>query len=350
MALQPTFRRSILLLLVLVTLSFGWWPFSFSPENDVAYRPEVAAWGFNSQYEAGDFAARGIAYSEADLDTRNWSGVTIRIVLRGRAKASGLGVFLEFFEEDSDELPALLVSQWQNHLAMRSRRERSSVKRGYSEIGYRDLFAGGDFVELLVSSEGQRTHVYVDGKAVATRSDFSLLGPDNRFVGRMVIGNSAEGTRPFTGEIKSVQVFDTFYRAKSASLLAAKPVLDFDLSSSKVPLGMRIPEQFEPAKRSVLNAIDAVNLDKPSYRSDVLVNSLGFIPVGLCFAAMARRRVKSLVAVLAWVAMASFCLSFSIEWMQGYMVHRDSSQLDLVLNTLSGCVAVMVPRRWILFL
>ncbi len=350
MGLQPTFRRSVLLLLVLVTLCFGWWPFTFSPDNDVEYRADAAAWAFNPRYEAGDSAARGVAYSESEIDTRTWSGVTIQVVLRGRSNKSGLGVFLEFFEEDEEGLPALLVSQWQDHLAMRSRRNSSEVKRGYSEIGHRETFAGSDFVELVVSSEGQKTHVYVDGRIVESRSNFSLLGSDNKFVGRLAIGNNADGTRPFTGEIRSVKIYDAFYRAKSSRFAAAKPVIDFDLSKDAVPAGLKLAESFEPAKRKMLNAVNAVNLDKASYRSDIVVNSLGFIPVGICFAAAARRRVKSYVGVLVVVGICSFCLSFSIEWMQGYMVHRDSSQLDLLLNTLSGCVAVMVPRRWILFL
>lgn len=337
-------------MLTLVTLSFGWWPFEFSPENDVAFQAAESAWAFNSRYESGDSSARGVIYAKDEINTRAWSGITIRILLRGRSNGSGLGVFLEFFEEESDELPALLVSQWVNHLAMRSRRDKADVSRGYSEIGHRDLFSGGDFVELLVSSEGKRTHVYVDGKIVESRSDFSLLGPDNKFVGRLAIGNSADGTRPFTGEIRSIGIFDTFHRAKSSSLATAKPVFHFDMSTATAPVGLLVSETFEPAKRKVLNPVNAVHLDKANYRSDIVVNSLGFIPVGLCFAAVARRRLKSFVPVLVFVGVASFGLSMSIEWMQGYMVHRDSSQLDVLLNTLSGCVAVIVPKRWILFL
>lgn len=337
-------------MLFLVTLSFGWWPMTFFPDNDVAYRADDKAWAFNHSYEAGDPSARGVVFADGEIDSTGWSGVTIRILLRGRSNGSGLGVFLEFFEEDGDDLPALLISQWVDHLAIRSRRDRVNVKRGYSEIGHRGMFSGGGFVELIVSSEGKRTHVYIDGKVVESRRDFPLLGPDNKFVGRLAIGNNADGTRPFTGEIRSVEIYDSFYRAKSNSFAAAKPVLEFDFSTEAKPAGLIVSEAFDPAKRKVLNAVNAVYLDKANYRKDVVVNSLGFIPVGLCFAAAARRRVKSFVAVLICVGLASFSLSMTIEWMQGYMVHRDSSQLDVLLNTLSGCVAVVVPRRWILFL
>lgn len=233
---------------------------------------------------------------------------------------------------------------------MRSRRERSEVERGYSEIGHRDLFRGGEFVELLVSSEGRRTHVYVDGRIVESRSDFSLLGPDNKFVGKLAIGNSADGTRPFTGEVRRVAVYDAFYRAGAKKLAVAKPVVDFNFRGAELPTGVEVSEVFRPAKRGLLHGVGLVDLEKPGYRSDIVVNALGFIPVGICFVAAARRRARSFWAVLVLVGMASFGLSFLIEWGQSFLVHRDSSQLDLALNTVSGMLAVFVPRRWILFL
>lgn len=351
MSIQPTFRRSVFLVLLLVTLSFGWWPFSFLVENDVTYLPNESAWSFNSRREAGDRSARGIAVSAEKLDTRNWPGVTILVELRGRPNNSGLGIFLEFFDDrEGEPLPALLVSEWQDHLAMRSRRDRRKVERGYSEIGHRDLFGSGKFVQIVISSEGNRTHLYAEGKIIETRSDFSLVGIDNKFFGDVVIGNSANGTRPFTGEIRRIAIYDAFYKANSAEIAAATPVLDFDGRNGSYPDGFVIAERFSAPKRLFFNPIAAANLDKPSYRSDVVVNSLGFIPVGLCFVAMARRRASSLVGVLFLLALASFSLSFTIEWGQGFLVHRDSSALDVALNTMSGCMAVFVPRRWILFL
>ncbi|MBK1878666.1 VanZ family protein [Pelagicoccus mobilis] len=350
MSLQPTFRRSVLFVLVLVTLSFGWWPYSFLPENDVSYATQEQALRFNGLHERGDFSSRGVAYSEELLDTRAWEGVTIKLELRGRPRKSGLGVFLEFFEEGDEGLPTLMVSQWQQHLALRSERLAEEVERGYSEIGHKEIFSRGGFVELLIASEGKRTHVYVDGKIVSSRSDFPLLGPDNRFLGRLAIGNSADGTRPFTGEIRRLKIYSQFYRAGSAGLAAAAPVYDFDFRPGTYPQGLSIPDRYELGKRNFFGSIDSANFEKESYKSDVLVNALGFIPVGICFAAATRRRVSSLVAQLVLVGLASFCLSMLIEWGQGYLVHRDSSLQDVLLNTFSGMVALIVPRRWILFL
>lgn len=350
MSLQPAFRRFVLVALLLVTLSFGWWPFSFLQRNDVEFLAAEKALRFNRAHEEGSYSSRGVAYFEGGLDTREWSGVTILVELRGRANRSGLGVFLEFFKEGEEGLPALLISQWQDHLAMRSKRNEASVKRGYSEIGHRDIFSSGDFVQLLIASEGRRTHVYVDGKIIASRSDFPLLGRENAFEGTFSIGNSSDGTRPFTGEIRRIEIYDKFYRAGSSELAAAVPVVDCDFRDGVTPEGVSVPDRFEMAKQRFFGAINSANFEKESYKSDIVVNALGFIPVGICFAAAARRRVSSLLGVIVLVSFASFSLSMLIEWGQGYLVHRDSSLQDVLLNTASGVVAVIVPRRWILFL
>lgn len=339
-----------MLALVLVTLGFGWWPLSFRLKNDVVYSPEAKALAFNSMHEAGVTFVRGIAFYERDLDTRSWPGVTILVELRGRSNGSGLGVFLEFFEEEELGLPSLLVSQWQTHLALRSRRDEADVARGYSEIGHREMFSSGEFTQLLMCSERGRTRVYVDGQIVESRSDFPLIGPDNKFAGRLAIGNSSDGKRPFTGEIRRVTIYDGFYRAGSSRLANAKPVIDLDFRAGAIPSGLEVPGHFVPGKRRFFNSVGAVDWEKPGYRSDIVVNALGFIPVGICFAAVARRRARSFFAVLTLVGLASFSLSLLIEWGQGYLVHRDSSQLDIMLNTASGMLAVLVPKRWILFL
>lgn len=335
---------------LLVTLAFGWWPFSFVRQNDVVASQE-GLWVFNSRFEKGEGPARGIAFSAENLDTRNWQGITVLVELHGRAKGGGLGVFLEFSDEAKGvPLPALLIAQWQDHLAMRSRRNRSEVKRGYSEIGHRDVFARDGFVQLVISSEGRRTHVYADGRILESRSDFPLLGPDNLFAGTLVVGNSADGTRPFTGEIRLVAVYDSFYRANSAAFAEARPVLEFDAARDAASQGLLIPTEFAPLQRRFFSPIAMATFQKSGYRSDIVINSLGFIPIGVCFAALLRRRVRSFLPCLFLLGLASFSLSFAIEWGQGYLVHRDSSCLDLALNTLSGCMAVFVPRKLVLFL
>lgn len=351
MRLQPTFRRLVFTIVLLVTLAFGWWPFNFAPRNDVQWDREAGALRFNPRYELGSDAARGLAFSAEALDTRDWSELSILVELTGRPRPGGLGVFLEVYENDADPMPALSVAQWQDHLAIRSRRDEGVVARGYAEIGHRDSFAGDTSIQLLLASNSQRTAVYVDGDLVESRGGYSLIGADNRFVGKLVFGNSADGASPFTGEIKRVAIFDSKTRPSELESGFAMPVVEYRFATAGGDgSNVVVPASFTPLKRSFMNPIDLSRWSDSHVRRDMLVNTFGFIPVGLCFAAAFRRRLRSGVAVLLVVAFASFSLSFLIELGQGYLVHRDSSQLDLLLNTLGGSLAAFLPRRLTLFL
>lgn len=342
---------------VLVTLYFGWRPFSFNIPNDLRLDPQSGSIRFNERHEEGDHIARGVAYCDQELDTRGWDGITIATELRGRWNGHGLSVFFDFYNEDSDELSPALFAQWKEHLALRSKRLKSDVERGYSEIGYQGLFAGNDFVSLVFSSKGNRTNVYVNGKRVEARSDFPLLGPDNQFVGSLAIGNSANGKSPFKGEIRRMAIYDGFLRPNSTAMQQATPVWSFDVSKSQMELdgfpvvkGLDIEQRFKPANLIFLKPVREILWDRPEFRSDFIINALGFIPVGICFAAVARRRFRSMVLVALFVTLASFSLSMTIELGQGYIVQRFSSQLDVALNTVSGLLGVLIPRRWLLFL
>lgn len=357
MALQPAFRRSILFVLVCVTLCFGWWPFSFTGNNDIGIDAAQNAIRFNERHEAGNHAARGVAYSDQTLDTRGWDGITVSIELRGRWNGAGLGVFLELFGEGPDGKREVTIAQWKDHLALRSRRTKEEVAREYSEIGYKDLFAGNNFVELTLSSEGRRTHVYVNGKIVESRSDFPLVGPSNSFAGLIAVGNSSDGKSPFKGEIRRAAVYRGFHKPSALGKPSVQPVWSFNgavasLGRDGMPQvpGLVIPEKFRAGRRSFFNPIGEARWERHGFISDVVVNSLGFIPVGICFAAAARRRVKGFLLEAVVVALASFALSLLIESGQGFLVQRDSSQLDILLNTMSGTLGVLIPRRWVLFL
>lgn len=357
MSLQPTFRRAIFAVTILVTLYFGWRPFSFNIKNDVRLDPKNGAIRFNERHEDGDHIARGIVYCDQELDTQAWDGITIVTEIRGRWNGHGLSVFFDFFDSNADELSPALFAQWKEHLALRSKRSREEVERGYSEIGYQGLFAGNDFVNLVFASQGSRTLVFVNGKMVEARSDFPLLGPDNKFVGSLAIGNSANGKSPFKGEIRRMAIYNGYYRPNSTEMRLARPVWSFDVSKSQMELdgmpvvkGLKIDSRFKPANLIFLKPIQEIHLDRPEFRSDFIINAIGFLPAGICFTAVARRRFKSFILVAVFVTLASFSLSMMIEVGQGYIVQRYSSQLDVALNTVSGLLGVLIPRRWVLFL
>jgi len=354
MSLQPAFRRLFLALVLALTLYVGWKPFSFWVGNDVAFEESLDALRFNSGVEKGQRACRGMASSDKLLDTRDWEGFSLLVELRGRSDGSSLGVFLEFYEAGADAASAARLALWKQHLSIKSRRLPEQDLRGYEEIGSKNVFESGDFVTLLIVSGSRDTRVYVDGRRVVSRQGFSLLGTDNRFEGLLVLGNSYDGESPFLGEIRRAELYrgalepGALEKSEASWSFDAREARFSDAGELLVP-GLEILARYQSVERNFLKPI-SIKWTSKGTQIDMIVNLLGFLPVGVCIAAAARRRTRGRIARVLIVGLAAFSLSLAIEWGQAYLVHRDSSQLDLLLNSLSGLSALLVPRRWILFL
>lgn len=80
-------------------------------------------------------------------------------------------------------------------------------------------------------------------------------------------------------------------------------------------------------------------------RPDVFLNVLGFIPFGFMLAASLPPRRKPGRSVV-WITLASFALSFAIEFAQNWLPGRVSSNLDLATNTLGGLLGALAGLRW----
>ncbi|KAF7600755.1 MAG: hypothetical protein CGU28_11165 [Candidatus Dactylopiibacterium carminicum] len=115
----------------------------------------------------------------------------------------------------------------------------------------------------------------------------------------------------------------------------------FPLAGWQTPVGSPFSFLFEPWQKYI------------SY-SDVYLNVLGYLPLGFMLAATLRG--QHAVAVLAWVTLVSFTLSFSVECLQYYLPSRISSNLDLATNVLGGVLGgmaglwggrVFAPDGWI---
>jgi len=76
---------------------------------------------------------------------------------------------------------------------------------------------------------------------------------------------------------------------------------------------------------------------------DVVINVLGFIPLGFLGVHWLRQRMRgSIVRVAVLVVLAGFAVSFWIEEAQAYLPTRNSSLLDLitkVTGTIFGVIA-----------
>ena len=83
------------------------------------------------------------------------------------------------------------------------------------------------------------------------------------------------------------------------------------------------------------------SLGRDSMLSDVFFNFAGFIPLGLLLFMNASGPLRGLRGVFAALG-ACFLFSLSIEISQIWIPGRDSSLLDLILNTLGGMTGALI--------
>lgn len=310
----------------------GLWPFNFAPRN-----------GARLNGSGLEFSSRGIAYTCAERPLFPSGGFAAGLhILPHRASFTGTGELISF--HDADGL-LLGVYQWKNSVIVRTGRKNN-------ETGARSVFRLGKSAMVTVSAGKEGIRIYVDEKQVA-RTSKPFFGIDKAAC--LTLGNSPDGMRPWKGVVYSLWLKDSMpsdgfaMAGRETGLLAsyrfdgAGPVVK---NSALEGLDLQVPERFRIAKRVFLQPLFDMAAIK-FYAADVVVNFLGFIPVGLlCFYLPFTSRVwvKACIAVFS-----GFLLSLGIEVTQAFIPGRFSQLSDLLLNTFgaaSGAVAAVYLRRF----
>lgn len=78
---------------------------------------------------------------------------------------------------------------------------------------------------------------------------------------------------------------------------------------------------------------------------DLILNLLGFVPLGFLLAA-AQRGYRSALAGGVWAVLGCALLSLFVEVLQNYLPTRVASNVDLLTNTLGGAAGVLLGLRW----
>ncbi|MCE2572212.1 VanZ family protein [Motilimonas eburnea] len=102
---------------------------------------------------------------------------------------------------------------------------------------------------------------------------------------------------------------------------------------------------FDQWQSLALPAIWSVLTSAPSGLSstDILVNSLIYLPFGF----MLHQHLYSSVGKRhLWVLLWAFLLSYCLEYLQFFLPERNTSQLDLLLNTLGGGLGSLLAARY----
>lgn len=319
------------------------------------------------------FQGRGLAYTDQVLSPYQFSreaGMTIEFAVKfARQKGEKFRIIAVFFGEE--EPFQLCIGQWQNEILVFQGNDYSlQNKTPFVSHRFLQLVEEREaFLSVVVNEEG--TSLFLDGVEILNRKGMRLELPDHEEGVRLILGNSADGLRPWSGQLGGVAVYaralDTSEVIRHASLFKEgkdfssfapeRPHLLLPLvqeggrtASDSSPFHTNL--QFPREKTFVVTSHFLADLDgwtmDLGLLDDITLNFVGFAPFGGVLILLFLRRMSSAPAFLLTVG-CGFLVSFGIESYQAWMPSRTSSLLDLVLNTggtALGAIALRIALGW----
>jgi len=355
-------KKSIVLIILcfcIITGIFfaGLWPFNFFQKNSAVFlqnRNGIA------------FKRYSIAYTNDTIkkDLFKDNEISLELILRSKDESgSSLSHIVTFYNTDNG-YEDLVICQWRAHLMLFSRNSTFSDINKYRKCGLRYALPIDSTLFLTITSNREHTHVYSNGKPAKTCSNFGLIPEQFFSKERLILANSPTGKSEWTGDIYGLAIYNKKLSEETAlhryetwrlhdSLIAdANQILlcHFDEKSGSViknrsasQYALSIPRLFTPLKRAVLPLpLELLKFQRNSIL-DIFLNILGFIPLGFFLAiGISQTKFHSKKHIYIKTILAGFIISLIIEILQIYLPSRDSSMLDLILNTGGTFIGVLI--------
>jgi len=215
---------------------------------------------------------------------------------------------------------------------------------------------------ITVTSDGQGTAVYVDGRLVTRSLRFRLS--INDLVGQLIGANSPLQHNSWSGQLRALAVYGSELNATQVAqhyedwTRKGKPTFAdderalalylFDERAGKIihnrvrsGIDLYIPERYVVVHQTLLEPPWSEFHTQKGYLENVLINIGGFVPLGfsVCayFSLVRGLRRPAVAAVIVGVI-----VSVTIEVLQAYLPTRDSGMTDIITNTLGACVGVLL--------
>ena len=350
--------KLLLLTCVLVLagmLVVGLWPFH-SPRNHVTWLR-----GGNGL----EFGRHGVILSSGRFratDNSPDSPCSLEIWFEP-ARTWDSGTPLSFYAPERRRQFSLLQSM--TNLRLQSDILEENYQTLTSKLDAADVFWQGKPAFVTIASKGGQTSVYLNGAPVIPSASFQISSRD--FAGRLIIGNPPRAGDSWRGQVRGLAVYDD-------ALPPAQVRQDYetwsrkgrpDISGTDRPVALYLFD--EHAGNVIHNQVArGSDLDIPDHyvvvdqaflrpfwveyypgwgywRGVVLLNVVGFMPLGFLFCAYfslsGRIRRPALATILL-----GFTLSLTIECLQAFLPTRDSGTTDLITNTLGTCIGVWIYR------
>ncbi|MGV7223927.1 MAG: VanZ family protein [Nitrospinales bacterium] len=353
----------ILMLLLVSVLFFGLRPKDFRFENGAVWLKGEAGVQFNND---GLIFAQPFL-KQVDIGASLEQGFSIGLSLKPAAyKRGNFGFILSI--HDGRDRDQFLVGQWRSHIIVMNGDDYSH-KRRHPRISVDTAHQNDKPLFLTLTTGKQGTRIYIDGHIAKSDPRLTLTlptGPNSR----MTLGNSVYGINAWKGEIQGLTVygrdltgdevvshFEQWAAAKSFRFAQARsPLLLYtfeegqgthvqDLSGNGAHL--EIPQKMRVLQKRILSVPSRYNFElNRSLFSDVVVNLLGFMPLGLVLSVvLGGYKGQFDRSVIVLTVLICFLLSLGIEIAQAWIPSRSSSLQDLVLNTGGGWLGVVIGLK-----
>jgi len=262
-----------------------------------------------------------------------------------------------------------LVGQWKSHLIIRSRTDNPTMrKKGktYGEIGLKNALQKDQDCLVTIASGAGGTALYLNGKFMHAYANHRMLAGMTESPVRLVLGNSPTGESYWNGKLLGLAVYNRVLSSDQVfkNYVAWTGKVPLRISADDGCLGiypfnertgtkvrneinaintLTIPKIFTPVQRKSLYPLGSEFRWNLSLFQDIATNIIGFIPLGFFFSALLLKitRLRRLPAYLL-IAILGTGFSLTIELIQAYLPTRDSSLIDVVMNSAGAILGVAV--------
>jgi VanZ like family/Concanavalin A-like lectin/glucanases superfamily len=325
---------------------------------------EWAAEGKGLQFHRNSFA-----YTEnfSTDDSPGNDGLTIEFVIKPDFfEKLQFSLIIQIYNNSDDS--QISIGQWDRSLVILNNDDYSN-KRRKPKI-YTPPIENKNVTHVSVISDKSGTVVYFNGELQSRNANLIMSLPARTERTHLILGNSIEGKNSWSGTLYALAVHDRAlsknrieanfqYWTENENLFSSTsthPQLLYTFERGPEPQipdysgnnnNLTLPKQVPILKRDILTIPDLKALDFSTIRSDLLLNYFGFIPLGfLLFMTILKTGSRHKMNIVLSAAFFSFIFSISIELLQVTMPARDSSMLDLFLNTMGGLTGGVIARRF----
>ena len=296
-----------------------------------------------------------------------WSSDTFPVAaLRGQPACS-LEIWLQpdttsasstFLAFSTPENP-LQLTLHQYHTSLILDREIRNGQHRTQRIGVRDVFRQIEPVFVTITWGPEKTSIYVNGNLARSVSQIRF-GED--CAGELVIGTSPVGQSSWSGQLQGfalyqrelapaevLQHFHTWTTQGRLELSGNEQAVAVYLFNERAGntvhnslhpgIDLSIPKRFSLLHQLFLEPFWTEFKPGPSYWVDLLINIIGFVPLGFFFCAY-WSVVRTIKHPRLTTVVLGLAVSLTIEVLQSYLPTRDSGTTDLITNTLGTFLGV----------